>query len=222
MNFKPALIAAALLAVATALAQEEPSTPDKPQIEKPKPVKPSQTLCPLCMAGGYAAGFDENSRWTFNTVIAPGSATDAESFLWYRPTPRLQVGLGYLWKQDAVRFLGSYQITPETEKLPSLNVSWGVQGVGTGNPGWAFTTEKTWISNGTPINAYTGVGFRTNESHAHLLFGVKTRLANEWTIGYQADGHQHQPFVVWSRGQFMAGAYLVDFKRPAWLVGVRF
>ena len=144
--------------------------------------------------------------------------TKAESFLWYRATPRIRLGVAHLWEQNAFRWLASVNIVPETEELPALNASAGVQGIGIGNPGYSATLEK----NMGPFNAYAGAGWRSNESHTHFLGGAKYQIDPEWTLGIQLDGHQEHPFVVWSRDHYMLGAYLVDLKSPALMVGFRF
>ena len=106
--------------------------------------------------------------------------------------------------------------------MPAVNVSAGVQEIGTGNPGYSGTLEKNWMLGFGTLNAYAGVGYRSNESHVHAVGGVKLAFANGITIGIQDDGHQRNPFLTLSRGAWTAGVYLVGFKSPAYLVGVRF
>jgi hypothetical protein len=38
----------------------------------------------------------------------------------------------------------------------------------------------------------------------------------------QLDGHHEHPFAVYTQGQHIFGAYLIDFKSPAVMVGYRF
>lgn len=148
---------------------------------------------------------------------APSTVTTAESFLWYRAHPRLRLGVAHLWKQNALRWLASGNLVPETEALPALNASVGVQGIGTGNPGYSATLEK----NVGAFNGYMGLGWRSNEPHSHALGGVKY-TQGEWTLGFQLDGHQEHPFLVWTRDHHMVGAYLIDLKSPALMAGYRF
>lgn len=142
--------------------------------------------------------------------------------MWYRATPRLTVGIAHLWKQNAFRALGSYVLSPETAELPSLSVSAGVQGIGTGNPGYSATAEKNLYMKEGTLNAFVGVGFRSNENHAHMVGGVKLTLTESWTLGIQSDGHENHPFVTYTQGQWIYGAYLVGTKGPALMLGVRF
>lgn len=182
----------------------------------------NQAHCPLCAAGGYAASTSQEYRWLINSVYAPGSETDGETFLWYEVSPRLSLGLGYLWKQNAVRFLGSLTAVPETLTTPSFNIMVGVQGIGDGNPGYAGTFEKNWSVGADKFNAYIGVGFRSNENHAHLIGGIKYTFANGLALGVQDDGHERNPFVTYGKDWWTVGLYLVDGQRPAYLVGARF
>ena len=155
-------------------------------------------------------------------MIAPGSATKSEAFLWYRQSSRLSLGVAYLEKQGAFRWLASYKLASESVNLPSVQFSAGVQGIGTGNPGYALTFEKNFPRNSLPINLYVGIGFRSNESHAHGLFGLRTNLNREFVLGIQHDGHAINPFITYSKNQNIAGIYLVRASRPALLLGYRF
>jgi hypothetical protein len=170
------------------------------------------------VAGGYGAGSALEYKWTYNTVWAPTTVTTAESFLWYRAHPRVRLGVAHLWKQNALRWLASVNLAAETATLPALNASVGVQGIGTGNPGYSATLEKNFGA----FNGYLGVGWRSNESHSHLLGGVKYAFENGVSVGLQLDGHQEHPFVVYTEGQMVYGAYLIDLKSPALMVGYRF
>jgi hypothetical protein len=114
--------------------------------------------------------------------------------------------------------LASVNLIEETASSPALNASAGVQGIGTGNPGYSATLEKNWGA----FNAYGGVGYRSNEEHSHLLGGMKYAFQGGLTVGLQLDGHQEHPFVVHSVGQTMFGAYLIDLKSPALMAGYRF
>jgi len=134
----------------------------------------------------------------------------------------VSLGLAHLWKQNAVRYLASVNAIPQTDRLPALNLSAGVQGIGTGNPGYAATLEKDFALEGVSWNVYAGIGFRSNESHSHLLGGAKVSLANDWALGVQADGHDVHPFVTKSFGPLIAGAYLIGTKSPAFMLGYRF
>ncbi len=149
---------------------------------------------------------------------APTTVTTAETFLWYRADPRVRLGVAHLWKQNSLRWLASVNLVPETFDSPAINASVGVQGIGTGNPGYSATLEK----NLGALNAYMGIGFRSNESHSHFLGGAKYALEGGVALGMQLDGHQKHPFAVFTEGQTLYGAYLIDFKSPAFMVGYRF
>ena len=155
-------------------------------------------------------------------MYAPGSLTNAETFIWYRAHPRLRLGIAELSKQGAFRFLASGTLALESAHAPSVNVSIGVQGIGTGNPGYSTTFEKNFMFDENNLNVYLGVGFRSNENHAHPIGGIRYSLKNGLGFGLQVDGHQNNPFVTYSQDQWLAGLYFVGFKTPAYLIGYRF
>lgn len=155
-----------------------------------------------------------------NTVYAPSTVTTAETFLWYRASPRLQLGLAHLWKQGAFRGLGSYRFVDETARSPSLSLSVGVQGIGTGNPGYGLTMEKNVRAGDTDLNAFVGLGLRSNEAHGHPIGGLKVSRGS-WTLGFQHDGHQGHPFVTTAHREWVFGFYLIGGQRAAWMVGRR-
>lgn len=157
-----------------------------------------------------------------NTVYAPGSLTNAETFVWYRAHPRLRLGIAELSKQGAFRFLASGTLALESEHSPSVNFSVGVQGIGTGNPGYSSTLEKNFKMGENNLNLYLGIGFRSNENHGHAVGGVRFSMENGFGLGIQDDGHQRSPFLTYSQDQWLVGLYYVGFKNPAYLVGLRF
>lgn len=140
--------------------------------------------------------------------------------MWVRPLRRLQIGTAFLWKQGAFRGLANYELIPSRGKSPSLRIGFGLQGIGTGNPGYFATSEKGWAGSWGTASGYLGVGLRTNEDHGHLLGGFKfTPSRSLWTVGFQNDGHDTHPFVTRSLGGgFTAGAYLIALKSPGLLI----
>lgn len=148
--------------------------------------------------------------------------TTAETFVWYRAHPRISLGVAHLWKQNSLRWLASVSLVPESGPWPQINGSIGVQGIGTGNPGYSLTAEKSWQVGTGRANAYVGVGWRSNEDHSHFLGGFKYSPDNVWTLGLQLDGHDRHPFVTYSWERYVAGFFLIDGKAPAYMLGVRF
>jgi len=155
-------------------------------------------------------------KWQIVTVIAPATVTYGESFIWHRPLPRLQVGVALLWKQGAFRGLGNYELIPQTAKSPNLRIGFGLQGIGTGNPGYFATSEKTLEGSVGIVTGYVGIGWRANEDHSHGLAGLKfTPKGQPWTVGFQADGHSLHEFVTYqTRDGWSIGAYLIESKMP--------
>ncbi len=157
-------------------------------------------------------------------MYAPGSITTDETFIWYRANDRLRLGIAHLLKQNAIRYLAAYTLAPETSRSPSVNLSAGVQGIGTGNPGYSATLEKNFILDGgkSSINLFAGVGFRSNENIAREVAGLKFTTNDGFSIGIQDDGKLRNPFATYATGNFVAGIYLVGGEHPAFLFGMRF
>ena len=174
------------------------------------------------MAGGYGASSASSKyKWLLDTVYAPGSITTDETFLWYNVSPRLTLGTAFLYKQGAFRALGSYLLSPESATIPSTHISAGVQGIGTGNPGYSATAEKNWMVHDATFNAFVGVGYRTNRQLTTMVGGFKYSQG-DWAVGLQNDGLVNDPFLTYSHDRFTSGVYLIDMKRPAYLLGLRF
>jgi hypothetical protein len=106
--------------------------------------------------------------------------------------------------------------------MPALVAGAGLQGIGTGNPGYFLTAEKNLMSREGSLTAYLGAGFRTNEDHGHLIGGAKfTPIASAWTIGAQADWHNVSPFITRSFPELTLGVYLIGLETPGLLVSKR-
>lgn len=157
-----------------------------------------------------------------NSVYAPGSATADETFVWYRVSPRLELGLAYLLKQGAFRGLASYQLVSESANAPSVNVSAGIQGIGTGNPGFSMTFEKNVTIGSQQLNGYVGGALRSNTGEFSIIGGVKATLTKGLSLGVQHDGIQLSPFITYGLDRMTLGLYIVGGNRPAYLVGMRF
>ncbi|CAN5382714.1 hypothetical protein BH11ARM1_BH11ARM1_00200 [soil metagenome] len=220
--YKWSALSAALLASGLASAQQQGGERDVlPQAQAQMSFR-GQAHCPLCMAGGYGASSTANYKWLLNSVYAPTTETEGESFLWYSVNERLTIGTGFLWKQGAFRALGAYILAPETVQMPSLNFMAGVQGIGSGNPGVALTGEKNFAQKSGNLNIFGGVGYRTNRKILRAVGGVKYNMDQHWTVGYQNDGVNQYPFASFSEGAMSYGAYLIGFQSPAFMVGTRF
>ncbi len=135
----------------------------------------------------------------------------------------MQLGLAFLWKQAAFRALASWQAIQETDHIPSVSLSAGIQGIGTGNPGFSITTEKNLrFDDGGFINGFVGLGYRTNESHVHPLGGFKWSPDGKFSLGFQHDGHDGHPFTTYSIENYVVGVYLIGGDRPALMAGFRY
>jgi len=129
--------------------------------------------------------------------------------------------LAYLHRQSAFRGLIAYTISPEAETLPSVNGSFGVQGIGTGNPGYGLSLDKNFVQPEGTLNVFAGLGYRSNEDHLHPLGGVRYEFNSGFTLGLQADGHELNPFVTYRLSDAFGGLNLINGRRPAFIIGYR-
>ena len=114
------------------------------------------------------------------------------------------------------------RLAKETAHAPAVYASAGVQGIGTGNPGYSLTAEKNFPTASGTLNAFAGVGFRANEAHAHAVAGAKFGFPNGFSIGVQHEGHATHPFVSYTKEGWIVGLYLIEGKSMGYLVGRRF
>jgi hypothetical protein len=175
------------------------------------------------VAGGYAAGSAaERGKFLLSSVYAPSTATVAETFLWYQVTTDLRLGVAHLWKQNALRVLGSMRLVRERATTPSLYASIGLQEIGTGNPGLSLTAERNFGLALGALNVYVGGGYRTNERHVHPVLGAKLEFGGKVAVGFQNDGHQTHFFVTGNLDTSTLGLYLIGGKSLGYMVGLRF
>lgn len=125
-------------------------------------------------------------------------------------------------KQGAFRALATYQVAPETEALPSVVLSIGVQGIGTGNPGYSATAEKNWQVGSSKLNLYGGLGYRANGTQLFPLGGLKLVDTRGLSIGVQHDGFTASPFATLTKSRVTYGVYIVGGRNLAYLIGTRF
>jgi len=134
----------------------------------------------------------------------------------------LRLGIAHLWKQNAFRGLASVRLAKETMTSPAIYASAGVQGIGTGNPGYSLTGEKNFAMKEGVLNTFAGIGFRSNENHSHLVAGGKFAFPNGFSLGVQHDGHATHPFVSYTKQGWIVGFYLIEGKSPGYMLGKRF
>jgi len=106
--------------------------------------------------------------------------------------------------------------------MPSVHISAGIQGIGTGNPGYSLTAEKNWMRDAGSFNFFAGIGYRSNTKLLSPVGGFKYSPDGRFNIGVQYDEINTDPFATMNVGNFVFGGYLIDFKRPAYMVGTRF
>ena len=116
-------------------------------------------------------------------------AGKTETFLRYGVSPRLELGVGYLWKQKIARPLGTYALVTETEARPAWTVGLLTDSLGGGRTG-IFTSVAKDIEQryGVPLSLYVGVARVSNEDYTRFLTGTNVRLTNKLNLSFQFDG----------------------------------
>lgn len=122
-------------------------------------------------------------------MYSEGLAGKGETFLRYGATPRLEVGFGYLAKQNTIRPLASYTFVPEANKRPSLTAGLMFDSLGGGRQGVFVSVAKDLQSAvGLPASLYVGGAKITNERGVRLLAGTNVRLTRKINASVQFDG----------------------------------
>lgn len=114
----------------------------------------------------------------------------------------------------------NYELISEKPDSPSLRIGFGLQGIATGNPGFFATSEKKWILQHFGLDAYVGIGYRTNENHFHALAGGKISFHDGISLGIQSDGHERNLFLTWSKDMLSIGFYWINFESPAFMISL--
>ena len=125
-----------------------------------------------------------------------------QTFFWYRPpaVQRLQVGAAYIWRTGDVRLLGNYDLVPETDTSPFVNLGFAFQDSFDDNVAPFVTTGKRFALASSRLNTYAGFVDRPNESHLHLVSGLRLTLQEQLFLGFQHTGHDVNYYVGASSG----------------------
>lgn len=118
-----------------------------------------------------------------------GLAGETEIFVRYGVTDRLELGLGYLRKQDIVRPLVSYVLVPETADRPSLTTGAMIDALEEGRQMVFLSTGKSFPTKlGMPVNIYAGIAQITTRSETRFIGGILVPVARGLNASVQFDG----------------------------------
>ena len=132
--------------------------------------------------------------------------------------PRLQVGAAYIWRTGDVRLLGNYDLVPETGTSPYLNLGFAFQDSFDERVAPFVTTGKSFALGSSRLNAYAGFVDRPNESHVHLVSGVRLALKEQVFLGFQHTGHEVNYYVGTNAGPIAVSLWARDGGAPGVLV----
>ncbi|MCW5939852.1 MAG: hypothetical protein KF884_10970 [Fimbriimonadaceae bacterium] len=118
-----------------------------------------------------------------------GLAGETEVFARYGITNRLEIGIGYLRKQNIVRPLGSYVLSPEKPDLPSITAGAMVDSLDGGRQMVFLSAGKSFpMSNGLHLSGYAGLARVTTSGENRFIGGVGIPLRKDWKLSFQYDG----------------------------------
>ena len=118
-----------------------------------------------------------------------GLAGKTETFVRYGVSERMELGFGYLWKQDIVRPLASYTVMKEKGDRPSLTTGLMFDSLGGGRQGVFATFEKSFRAGTERTGSlYVGGAVISNEDRARLLAGLHVPLGRVFSASVQFDG----------------------------------
>ncbi len=118
-----------------------------------------------------------------------GLAGKTETFVRYGLTGRLEVGFGYLWKQNIIRPLATYTLMPETRERPALTAGLLLDSLGGGRQGvFATVAKDIERTTGVPLSLYVGAARISNEKKLRPLVGGNARLTRRLNASAQFDG----------------------------------
>ena len=139
-----------------------------------------------------------------------------QTFIWYRPPTLkgLQVGAAYIWRTGDVRLLGNYDLVPETATSPYLNLGFAFQDSFDDKVVPYVTTGKTFTLGSSHLNAYAGLVDRPNESHLHIVSGLRFTLEQQVFAGFQHTGHDVNYYVGASSGHFSLSLWAKEGSAP--------
>ena len=112
----------------------------------------------------------------------------------------LQLGAAYIWRTGDVRLLGNYDLVPETDTSPFLNLGFAFQDSFDDNVAPFVTTGKGFELGSLRLNPYVGFVDRPNESHQHFVSGLRLTLEEQVYLGFQHTGHDVNYYVGASSG----------------------
>ena len=123
-------------------------------------------------------------------MTSDGLAGKTEAFFRVGVTPRLELGFGYLAKQQTLRPLANYTFLTETAKRPALTGGLMFDSLGGGRQGVFASVARNLAPSlgGVPLSAYIGTALITREKKPRLIAGANLRMGRDANASVQFDG----------------------------------
>lgn len=137
-----------------------------------------------------------------------------QTFLYVRPTDRLQVGLAYIWVNESLRLIGSYDLLSPTQRTPGVSAGFAFQDAFENRVSPYLALIKSAGEQSLRAEGYLGATRRPNEDHLHLIGGLKVSLGHGFYGGVQYTGHDMLTFVGISLREASLALWIREDRRP--------
>lgn len=145
-------------------------------------------------------------------------AISSESWASYNIVGGYSVGLAYQWGPRKFRPVSTVKLVDDAAWHPGLTWRSGFRSFATGEIRESMAVNQTFGATTLFVGISTNSGF----GNARAVGGGSYDFQNGAIVGFQADGRRVMTFVNYSKDGPVLGAYLVDWKHPAYLLGWRF
>ncbi len=137
-----------------------------------------------------------------------------QTFLYLRPVERLQVGLAYIWVNESVRLLGSYEVLSSSERAPGVLAGFAYQDAFENKVSPFVMVNKRYVGQEVRAEGYLGTARWPNETHLRPIGGVKVSLGEGFYGGLQYTGRGLLSFAGVSLKRASVALWVREDRRP--------
>ncbi len=140
--------------------------------------------------------------------------TRTQTFLFVRPVKQFQLGLAYIWANESVRLIGSYELLPQAQSTPGLSAGFAFQDAFENKASPFAVLTRRFVGQSIRAEGYWGATQRPNEEHLHLIGGVKVSLGRGLYGGVQYTGHNLLSYVGVALDRASLALWVRENQRP--------
>lgn len=145
-------------------------------------------------------------------------AVSSETWASYNIFGGYSIGLAYQWGPRKFRPVSTVKLVDDAAWHPGLTWRSGFRSFATGQIRESLSVDQRfgWATLSLGLSTDSGFG------HGRAIGGGNYDFQNGFLVGFQADGRRVMTFVNYAKNGPVLGAYLIDWKHPAYLLGWRF